>query len=347
MFTFRVGFDKPVAVSGLRLIDRIHPAYKCKLGSGTLTTPIYNPLLGLGYEGFDLTPRKNTTAALIKPGVGYYRWQLGSWLPSATPAYYSAEDMRNRIGTWVGAVQFQINVSGGNLFRELALGCNIQLDTLSYLIRFRLPELLTRSLVFHIPSKTTPTGTLTLPNYSQIENIQVRAIASNDLLSFTRNNNILTTPQPSQSVYLSFTAVPKVSILDINPHQISTLPEILVQPKSEKNIRRGIREDWLETSTQHRVESLTYAADQPFEIGVVAENLLDARFICQQLIYRIQSIGHLTSPADDRKYPLQVTSGVTNKPTLGALTNSAIASFDLKIPQYAIVNQSFQPKLPA
>jgi hypothetical protein len=347
MFIFRAGIDRPVMVDGIKLFDRANPAYRCRGEAGTFVTPIYNPVLGAGYEGFDTTPRENTTVAIIKPGVGFHRFQSGAWQPFPTPTYYSPEEMRGMIGSWTGAVQFQIKITRGNLFRELALGCNVPLDILTYLIKFRLPELLSRPIAFHLPARTTATGTLTLPNYSQIANIQIKLISSNVIIPFTRTNDTLATTAPNQLVYLSFTSTPKVSILDFTPHQISAVPEILVQPKSERNVRRSTMADWLETPAQNRITSVTYSADQPFEIGVVAENLLDARSICQQLICRIQSIGHLVSPADDRRYPIQVMTGVTNKPNLGALTNSAIASFDVCIPQYAIVNQSSQPKHPA
>lgn len=339
MFVFRAGFDTPAAVNRLKLIDRIHPAYKCPDGFGTLTTPVYNPLMGFSYEGFDVIPRADVTIAVIKPGVGFHRWQSGAWQPAANPVYYSVSEIRNQINKWVGAIQFQIKVVEGKIFREIALGCFIPLDILGYLIKFRLPELLSRPIAFHLPSKTTSTGTLTLPEYSQPSDIQIRAIGTNALINFTRNGNTLTTSVNSQPVYLSFTTTPKVSILDINLHQITTLPEILIQPKSETNIRGGIREDWLETSNGDLIESLTYAADQPLEIAAIAPTQIEARSICQQLIHRIQATGYLLSPADDRKYPLQVISGVSLKPTIGALSNSAIASFVVAIPQFSFIDR--------
>lgn len=347
MFVFRAGFDTPFDVSGLKLVDRIHPAYKCPENFGTLTTPAYNPLMGFNYEGFDVIPRADAAIALIKPGDGFYRWQSGSWQPTNTPAYYSVAEIRNQINKWTGAIQFQIKVLEGKIFREIALGCFIPLDILGYLLNFRLPEILSRPIAFYLPMKTSSTGTITLPDYSQIANLEVRAIGNNLPTPFTRNGNILSTGLNSQPVYLSFSTIPKVSILDINPHQITTLPEILVQPKSERNIRGGIREDWLETSNGDLVQSLIYAADQPIEIAVIAKTQIEARNICQQLIYRIQSAGYVFSPADDRKYPLQVVSGVSLKPTIGALSNSAIASFEVKIPQMSFANRSSLPRVPA
>lgn len=346
MFTYRAGIDTPFASDNIHLVKDFYQVKK-GVSFGTFFTPIYAPALSSSFEGFDIIPREsNILVSAIKPGQsGYFRFLNNSWAATPVPVYQSIATVRDGLNRWdYQSIQFRIRLNEGAIFRELALGYNVPIDIFSYLINFRLPAILSQSFSFAVTAKTDGTGKVSLPEgFSNITNPVIKALSpTRSIIPHTISGRVLTTTSLNTAVLLEFDCTPSVQVINTDLlHQISALPEVLIKVKQETNIKQGIREDHLEIlGNREIVESLDYSADQEIEIGVVARTNLESMAIARKLIGNIQSINKISSPADGLEYSLYVSGGIKEKPTINALSNSVMVSFNLKIFNYSVTSKN-------
>lgn len=350
MYTFRVGIDRPQ--DAINLVQ-VHDYYKVKSGfsSGNFTTPAYNGVLNIGFEGFDVIPREDIdriSLATIKPGIaGYWHRAGNTWVATSTPVYQSIEVVRDGLPDWCNSsIQFNVKLTGSAAkFRELAIGYNVPVDVFSYLVNFRISSLLSTPFSYSVVTKSDGTGKVLLPStFSNITVTGLNIIGTGSAVVYTQSGQVLTTSILNQPMILTFDCTPSVFLIDTElVHQIGALPEVILEVKEESKVRKPFRADYLERQGDSGIiDSLVYVSDLNLAVSVVASSLVEARAIARILIANIQSTAKIFSPADGLEYGLYVNGGIQNKASVGALSNNVMVGFNLKIFNYSVTQKSYE-----
>lgn len=111
-------------------------------GSGVAITQPFTARLAYGFAGVSPYP----IAAGVRVGVGRdgvpHRWDGGLWQPADEPEFYGLDELRDRLGSWLGTIQFWIDFGPHSLINEIAIAYSLpSYDLASYLREFALPAL--------------------------------------------------------------------------------------------------------------------------------------------------------------------------------------------------------------
>jgi hypothetical protein len=122
------------------------------------------------------------------------------------------------------------------------------------------------------------------------------------------------------------------------------------------NYRRMTTEDSIRLPNgQSRLWQTTYLYDQPVEVLVIASEMEDARAIANQLMQRVNSLGHINAPPSALEIPLHLTQGIrsgdvleqNNLITLSfrvALLNMTEGETIRDVPTLMEIEKDFSPK---
>jgi hypothetical protein len=247
------------------------------------------------------------TIAPCKPVGQPQAWINDRWQPSETPVFYAAEELRERLSSWVGPIQFRLRLTrreGGDSpqVKQVVVGYEVGRNFLDYLMEFALkqflsiPATLTRFALSNLDGTAVPVP----PGLNQEKIAAVRVLVPEQRIAsgtIATDRILLDEAVPTgQPVELQLSYIPRVEH-DVGIYQIEEVPCVLLRLLNGENYRKPIAQDWVRTAGDRaKLLELVQFYDQPIEVEIFGSTLADVKSIHQALLTQIRQ-GKFDAPA--------------------------------------------------
>lgn len=275
---------------------------------GWLLTPPITPMMAMRYVGFDLLPTEQNMMVSALTG-------------GSTTSLANAEAVRGILATWIGELQFHIQLTRDPNGRSprlqaLRVGYEVAGDFLGYVMEWVLRPWCGAPVGFVRYVVTRNGSTLPLPgqlNPAQMSALQILSpgLALRSATLMTNPDRIeLTQSVDPGMVQLQFRYSPDVEHVT-GIFQLDEVPVVLMRLLPGENYCRINASDWVRMAGDRaQIWQACRQYDQPVELEVLAHSLDDARAIAQSLLSRIEQSGILPIPAFGLTVVMRVRSPI-------------------------------------
>ena len=336
---------------------------------GYLTTPECRARLSYNFQGFQVLPSEGwVSVAPIKPPNQPMRFHLGEWVVSTEPVFVSCETIRQTLPRWSGSLKFILRIEripkqfnlpvniatsqgshlsqrlvnvpstlvGTPFVSEVKLGFSVAIsDMVDYALSFALPDRLGKSVNLTRTANVGEDGiSLVLPPgiaKDKISNVSflipgqflINGIVG--ALSITLAKSV--TPGTRGVLLFSFT--PTVEAAG-EIFQVSDVPSIALMSIEEQNRQYIVVPEWVKSANQKEFKwDAAYTFDQVVEVVAIAQELKDARTICDKLLAIVgdRETAFLEMHPWGKKIPISQAGGVDSGSKIRTLPGLNAQSF--------------------
>lgn len=311
-------------------------------GSGVAITQPFTARLAYGFAGVSPYPiAAGAQVAVGRDGVPH-RWHGGTWQPAEAPEFYSLDELRDRLGTWLGTIQFWIDFGPQTLIDEIAVAYSLpNYDLASYLREFALPALV-RSKPIELVRDVQPRadGSIALP-----QGLTADRIASAAFLAPERSLHLVIpaivdgdrlqtqpiAPATPGKLILKYRVTARGTDDDFD--QIDDLPQVLFREVRRDRPRYPLLHGGATaqvTAAMARRQVIEAIADSLFEVQVLAARSDEARSIAASLRSIIAFTPMIDCPPYGTSVPILLDGGVNFTGSTRAIGDLDRASFRVR-----------------
>lgn len=322
---------------------------------GYLTTPECRARLSYNFQGFQVLPSEGwVSVAPIKPPNQPMRFHLGEWVVSIEPVFVSCETIRQTLPRWSGSVKFILKIeqipkrfnlsisiptslAGSTPFvSEVKLGFSVAIsDMVDYALSFALPDRLGKSVSLTRTANVGSDGiSLALPPgiaKDKISNVSF-LIPGQSLINGTVGVLVIVLTKsvpPGTRGVLLFSFTPTVEAAG-EIFQVSDVPSIALMSIEEQNRQYIVVPEWVKSANQKEFKwDAAYTFDQVVEVVAIAQELKDARTICDKLLAIVgdRETAFLEMHPWGKKIPISQAGGVDSGSKIRTLPGLNAQSF--------------------